>query len=425
MAGKMMALRLSQRLGMFYGWIVVGGLIMIGTVTMGTGQYTFGVFVKPFMNEFLVGRAQVAATISIYFIGMGLSGPLVGRLIDAYGPRRMILLAGILNAITLLLISLSTRLWHVYALYAIESLAHSVLGVVGIGALVSRWFVEKRGRAMGIGVTSFGLSGLLLIPLTGYLIPQMGWRMVFLTLAALVTLVTVPNAAFVLRDAPEEMGLFPDGKNDPKARGEQPAIAPLLQSSQLEGSALHRAVRTASFWFLALAIFLVGVSVFGTMTHLIPYLTDMGITVQTAAAALGFTAGMGIIGKLVWGSLSDWLPVRRVAMLCFSIQALGVMILMQVSSLTMVWVYVLVFGFAMGGLAVMMGVLVMDLFRSESIAPILGAIMLAMSLGAALGPFAAGYLFDLLGSYTLSFTIFLVAYAIAVTAIYAARPRKI
>src|SRR3989304_9316518 len=98
---------------------------------------------------------------------------------------------------------------------------------------------------------------------------------------------------------------------------------------------------------------------------------------------------------------------------------------MQATGLAMVWVYVVVFGFAMGGLAVMMGVLVVDIFGSRSIAPILGTVTLAMSFGAALGPFVAGYLFDLLGRYTLSFMFFLVAYAIAVTAIYAARPRNL
>ena len=420
----MAALKLSQRLGVFYGWIVVGGLIVVDTATMSTGQYTFGVFVKPFMNEFLAGRAAVAATVSVYFIGMGLAGPFVGRLIDAHGPRKIILLAVIANAITLVLISLSTKLWHVYALYGAMSVAHSAMGVTGIAALVSKWFVEKRGSAMGIAVTSFGLGGLLLIPLTGYLVPLVGWRMVFLTLAALVTVVALPIANFVLKDAPEEMGFFPDGKSDPKTLGDPQAIVPLSQSSQLAGSALLRAVHTTSFWFLALGIFLVGMSVFGTMTHQIPYLMDMGITVETAAAALGFTAGMGIAGKLVWGFLSDRLPVRRVAMLCFSIQALGVLILMQATGLAMVWVYVVVFGFAMGGLAVMMGVLVVDIFGSRSIAPILGTVTLAMSFGAALGPFVAGYIFDLLGNYTLSFMIFLVAYALAVTATYAARPRK-
>ena len=424
MAGQMAALKLSQRLGVFYGWIVVGGLVMISTVASGTGQYTFGVFVKPFMEEFLASRAAVSATVSIYWIGMGLSGPFMGRLMDAYGPRKIILLAGVLNTITLVFLSLSTALWHVYALYAMKSLAHSAIATVGIGALVSRWFFEKRGMAMGFGVTSFGLGGLLLIPLTGYLIPQIGWRMVYLTLAVMVIVVTLPIATFVLKNTPEEMGLFPDGKNDPIAPKAQLAVTPLSQSSQLEGSALHRAVRTASFWFLAVAFFLVGMSVFGTMTHQIPYLTDMGISVEAAAVALGFTAGMGILGKLVWGYLSDRLQVRYVAMLCFSIQALGVLILMQATGLAMVWVYVVVFGFAMGGLAVMMGVLPMSVFHSKSIAPILGAIALAMSFGAALGPFVAGYIFDLLGNYTLSFMIFLVAYALAVTATYAARPRK-
>src|SRR3972149_6595140 len=265
MGGQVGAVKLSQRLGVFYGWIVVGGLVMISTVASGTGQYTFGVFVKPFMEEFLASRAAVSATVSIYWIGMGLSGPFMGRLMDAYGPRKIILLAGVLNTITLVFLSLSTALWHVYALYAMKSLAHSAIATVGIGALVSRWFFEKRGMAMGFGVTSFGLGGLLLIPLTGYLIPQIGWRMVYLTLAVMVIVVTLPIATFVLKNTPEEMGLFPDGKNDPIAPKAQLAVTPLSQSSQLEGSALHRALRTASFWFLAVAFFLVGMSVFGTM----------------------------------------------------------------------------------------------------------------------------------------------------------------
>src|SRR3990170_8688563 len=127
----MTALKLSQRLGLFYGWIVVGGLVVVSMVSSGTGKYAFGVFLKSFMDEFHAGRAAVSATISIYFAFQALSGPFVGRLIDRYGPRRMILIGGISNAITLLLIGSTTALWQVYILYGVKAASHAMLGTIG------------------------------------------------------------------------------------------------------------------------------------------------------------------------------------------------------------------------------------------------------------------------------------------------------
>ena len=150
----------------------------------------------------------------------------------------------------------------------------------------------------------------------------------------------------------------------------------------------------------------------------------MGISPVAAATALGFTAGMGVAGKLGVGYLADRLPIRYVAILCFAFQAVGVLLLMATRTIEMVWVFVIVFGFAMGGIATLEPLIVVGFFGLASIGAILGAMMLVFAFGAAAGPFMAAYIYDLLGSYHWAFIIFLAAYAAAILAMLLAPPAR-
>lgn len=410
----------------FYGWWVVGALCVSLMVSSGTGFYTFGVFMTPLMSEFGWARGPVAATISIYWLATGCAGPFVGWLIDTYGPRRVLALSAVLNGVCLLLLSLTPSLWYLYLIYALKAVAHSGLGLIAVGAVISRWFIRRRGRATGIAVTGIGFGGLFLIPFVGYLMPIVGWRAIFAILGVVVWAVLIPLITLVVRASPAEKGLLPDGGTEPAPAETPTTPAPASAvSSGLEEWTLSQASRTPSFWLVAAAYFSYSLAMFGVLTHEVPYFTDMGISSTAAATALGFTAGMGVAGKLAAGYLADRLPVRYVAILCYALQAVGVLLLMGTRTIEMVWVFVIVFGLAMGATATLQPLIVAAFFGVASIGAILGAMTLAFAFGAATGPFMAGYVYDLLGSYYWAFVVFLAAYAVAVLALLLARGKRL
>jgi MFS family permease len=158
----------------------------------------------------------------------------------------------------------------------------------------------------------------------------------------------------------------------------------------------------------------------GILQHQVPMIVDTGVTEATAAAALGMTAGIGGLGKLSFGRISEILPFRYAVMLCFALQAMAVFSLIYTHTLTMVWVYVLVFGFSMGGIVVLMPLTVGNFFGLASFSVILGILWFINALGGALGTYASGLIYDYLGSYRYALYAFTASYLTAVIAIFLA-----
>ena len=410
--------------GIFYGWWVIGALVLALTISSGTGFYCFGVFMEPVREDFGWTKAQVTWIITIYWIVSGLSSPVIGRLIDKYGVRKVMLSTAALNGACLLALGGVNTLWQFYLVYGVKAVAHAGIGLVSIGAIVSRWFVTKRGRATGIASTGIGLGGLFLAPFAGFMIPNFGWRPVYVILGVLLWLIVIPSIAIFVRSSPQEMGLLPDGQGntdevrDNSLETDHPAQkAPLSLST---GFSLSQALKTPTYWLVVGSFCFVPAAVFGTLAHQTAYLESIGISRAAASMALGFTAGMGILGKIFFGFLAEKLHIKYTTMLCFGIQALGVFILMMTKSTAMVWLFVIVFGFSMGGMAALQPLVIMEFFGTAAVGTILGSTWLGFSLGAATGPLYAAYIFDYFQSYYWAFLIYIIAYLCAIFMIFVA-----
>jgi len=414
---------MKQRI--FYGWWVIGALVLALTISAGTGFYCFGIFMEPVREDFGWTKAQVTWIITIYWIVSGFSATVIGRFIDLYGARKVMLFSAILNGACLVVLSMVNSLWQFYIAYGVKAIAHAGIGLVAIGAIVSKWFMKKRGRATGIATTGIGLGGLFLAPFAGIMIPIAGWRSVYVILGILLWVLVIPTIAFVVRSGPDNMGLLPDGEEMPG--GPQGKTLSPYESHQKQpfsassGLTLGEALRTPAYWLVAATFFLVPAAVFGTLAHQTSYIESIGISREAASLALGFTAGMGILGKLFFGFLAEKLQVRYTAMICFGVQAVGVFILMMTESMGMVWLFVIVFGFSMGGMATLQPLITMDFFGTAAIGAILGSISFIFALGAASGPLLAAYIYDYSQNYYWAFLIYIVAYVCAVAMIFASQ----
>jgi len=380
------------------------------------------------IEEFGSSTAVIAGAASLYMLVIGLTGPVAGRLTDRYGPKTLILSGAVISGAGLMLLSQATEIWHLYVLYLVVGIGMSGAGVVPVGAAISNWFTRRRGTAMGITTAGIALGALLIVPLTDYLI-SISWQTAFLVLGVINFILIIPPVMLVMKTRPEDAGLLPDGAAplDEVTIAEMEAVPGAEVSFDVEPQwTVSKAMRSPSYWLMVAAFFLGGTAIAGILQNEVTFLEAMPIPgiAAVAAIALGFTGGIGGLGKLAFGYLADKISSKYAAILCFSLQLVGVVILIVTQSVAMVWVFVVVFGFAMGGNITLQPLITGELFGTKSFGAIFGWVVLAGAVGAALGPVLMGAIYDASGSYSLAFTTVLVIYAVAIAALFfARRPR--
>ena len=406
---------MGYRYGIFYGWwIVTVGFICL-LLAGGLVFYAFGAFFSPLMNEFGWTRARLSGVMTMFSL-VGVFAPFVGMLIDKYGARMVMAIGALVTGIAFALLSLTNSIWYFYIVYFVIAIGH--LGILNLPILtaVANWFVKRRGLAIGITVTGFGLGGTLMVPLATYLISIFGWKLAYLFSGLGICAVLFPLTMLIIRHRPQEMGLSPYGKS--------------LTETQ-EGTikydnpwTLAKAVRTRVFWLLIAALTLALVGPGSIIVHLIPALIDKGIPAQVAATVLGCVTGVSILGRVIIGYMADRMPIRYVAMLFFFLQAIGLLLLLRVDSMAIVWGFAVVFGLAMGGLFALEPLLVSTYFGVASFGAIYGGLWAFEGLGFAVGPLFTGWVFDMTGTYTLAFTSFIGTAFLAVILMFLVRLPK-
>jgi len=269
----------------FYGYIVVVAALCIMTVVWGT-YHAFGIFFKPVLTEFGWTRAMTSGAFSLSMIMHGLLGIVMGRLTDRFGPRVVIALCGLLLGLGYLLMSQISDVWQLYLFYGM---------IIGIGmggafvplvSTVARWFVARRSMMTGIIIAGFGIGGLIIPPVAGYLISIYGWRISYIILGSLILVVVVLAAQFLKRD-PTKMGQLPYGDNK---RGEDEL------KFGTEGFSIKEAFYTRQLWIAFTMLFCFGFCAYSITVHIVPHAIDLGIS---ATGATGILAA-----AIKWLSLS-------------------------------------------------------------------------------------------------------------------------
>lgn len=402
----------APRFSIFYGWwIVAAGMICL-LLAGGIGLYSFGAFFTPLINEFGWSRAQLSLAITFSCL-LGLAAPLVGIWVDKYGARIVMAVGALVTGAAFALLGLTSSLWYFYAMYLILASGHFGILNIPVAKVVSAWFTQRRGLAIGITLTGFGLGGFLMLPLASYLISSLGWRMAYLLLGVLICLVLIPVSIFVIKGRPQDKGLLPDGRT-PRAEESAPAAS-------AEWS-LTGALRTPAFWLIVGALALAYLGTASVIAHVIPLFEDRGISPQLAATILALATGVSIVGRVAAGYIADMVSAKYVTVFCFLLQLVGLILLLEAGSMALIWAFVVVFGLAMGGMFALEPLLVSRYFGLASFGAIYGGLWAFVSLGFAAGPPLAGYIFDVTGSYDLAFILFIAATLLAVALILFVKP---
>lgn len=382
--------------GVFHGWWVTAAFSVMVFTSAGV-RHAVGPFLKPMVADLGVDRASFSLVIALGLFLYGAFMPLVGALVDRIGARAVTAGGSVVLAGSLALTGYCRNLWDLALVYGVlAAVGLAATGPVVANAVVSRWFVVRRGTAVSI-LGSAAMTGMsLLIPVVAYLILAVGWRLTYALMGAFVVVVLLPLCLIVVRDSPESMGLAPDG-----ASPAEPATA-----ASTARTPVTTAAATVAFWQLSGSFLTCGFSMSLLSAHGVPMLTDHGYTPVFASWVLGVLGASSILFTMLLGAASDRFGRRPVLAGIYAGRALvfAGFFLIRDNPVAILAVAVLG-GLTMAGTMSMTSALTADIYGRFSVGTILGAIFLVHQTGAAVGSWLAGALFEATGGYGVAFSL--------------------
>lgn len=398
---------------LFYGWWIVVAAFLNLFFSVGIIYYGFPVFYPSLVSSLGFTRSQLTQGFLIGFVGAGLLfGLLAGALIDRLGPRRVIRFGIGFVGLSLALMGSISRLWQYYALCFTEVVGYVLTGPIPNQVLVSNWFRLRRGRAMGCAYLGLGVGGAVSAPSINWLIERFGWRHAFEITGALILLVLFPVAQWITRSAPSEMGLVPDG---------EPAATVYGAPDDFD---VGRAARSANFW-LILAGSTLTIGAIGTVIqHLILFLEDQGYVAGFAARVSSALLISSLAGRVIVGYFADRYRKKNVMALFYLVMALAIPLLFLARRPAALWVFTVVFGFAMGADYMLIPLVTAECFGVAALGKLLALIIMGYSVGQWAAPVLAGRIFDATRSYDLAWIIMTAASLAGAWTIYAISPRS-
>jgi len=382
---------------LFYGWVVVGSGCAILVLVWGF-QYSYGVFFTELCNDLGWSRTAVSGAYSLFMLWHSACYLVAGGLNDKYGPRTTLGVSVTVLAAGYALMATVNTQWQLYVVYGIIIGTGCGFCFAPITSTVSRWFVKRRGMALGIAVAGIGIGTMAMAPCAQFLISRLEWRTSYLVIAAVLLAIGLPISRLMRLD-PAEKGLLPDGVGAmSEERGSQD---PLVQLDFV----LSQAMKTRAFWLLFVMFAAFNCAVQMLMVHLKAYVTGFGITPMLAATLIGLIGIGSAVGRVVMGHASDRIGRRKTFLVSYLVLAAMMMWLLKTREPWELYLFSGCFGFFYGSCVPLFPAITADWFGIRHVGAIFGAILLAPGLGGAIGSLLGGHVFDSTGSYSGAITI--------------------
>jgi MFS transporter, OFA family, oxalate/formate antiporter len=363
-------------------------------------MHAYTVFLVAFVETFHWSRADTSLAYSVSQLIVGIGSPLVGVMVDRLGQRRLVIIGGVLLVLGLLGTAQATTLWEIVVLYGVVmTLGANFLGLVVFVPLLSRVFADRRGMAISVVQSANGIARGISAPVAQLLIDGIGWRAAYLAQAAGMAALMPLLAAFFGRPVP--------------------ASTPATPSTTTRVAATTRdwtpreAMRTPHFWLLTLVYVCTGLGSFLVSLHQVAFAVDNGFDHLHAAWVLGIGSVLAIPGTILTGTVSDKIGRELAAILAYWISILGVIAALFITGPEdewLLWLHACLFGLTWGARGPAITAKTADLFGGRQLGTIIGIITIGSGAGAALGSWAAGWIFDMLGSYRLAFWLSIASY---------------
>jgi len=412
----------------FYGWNVVGASFLAHLAYAEHHSSMLGFFFQPLQNEFGWSRSAIAAVQTIARVTEALFAPVVGPLIDRYGPRVLMPIGAVIVGLCMLGVTQITSLWQFYLLRGVlVAVGFTLMGALVTDVAINNWFVQKRGRAIALARLGSNLSNVVFVPVTVYIIASSGWQTMFVVFAVVTWLVVLLPSAILMRRRPEDMGLRPDGVDAPsietggpeeeqRAREHAPVREPIWSRREV--------LATRSFWLLAISFGISSMAFQGINISLAPYIQDLEYEEATLAAVMTVRAVIMAASLPFVGILVEHSNRAAVRVIPFVMQGIAAFLFLLAGEPAFLWLAVTVYGVGMSGIAVIQGVVWANYFGRFSLGLVRSLAYLVALGSGAFGPVAMNAIFDMLGSYRPAFMVIAGLFALGAVLMAATRPPK-
>ena len=393
-----MVLRVRRR--EYDGLLIVGIVFLSSALSIGASNYAFGLYVEPLEETFGWSRTEILGSLSFWAIG-SLTAPLLGRFMDNYGARPLLVGSLALFGVSFVLRPLMTELWHFYALSFLQFFMFSGMNMLPAGRLVGLWFPKSKGRAMGFAMMGNNFGGLTVPVLTGYVLAVATWGSAFVVTGLLAFGIALLTSLFVHERTPDRAAA---------TRGDDSLPA----TSGLVGLTVKEALRTDAFYYVTAATALGSFTYSALLPQISTHLLDQGTNSLTVVMLIFLLAGFGMAGKGVFGYLAERFTARIAMMLSLGGQTALISVIVAYPVGLHLWVIVPIFGFFFGAYGVLVTLLLQENFGLKYFGSIAGLSGLVGMVPMVAGPLMAGISFDYLDSYG---PAFMAVAALFVTAI--------
>jgi predicted MFS family arabinose efflux permease len=368
------------------GWKIVAVAFVAYVVGSTAMFFTFGLFLRPLSAEFQWSREAISGSLAISGVMFAIASPLIGRLADRIGIKPIILFCTTSLAVLFASQSMLTKhLWHLYAISMLMGVVSPGTSALTYAKVVSNWFDRRRGMALSVLACGTGVAGVVIPPFAQYLIAHLGWRIAYVLLGLTTLAFGVLPVAVVLKDAPPTTLRADLGSTKTMPGIERPRASSILGSY--------------TFWTLLSVSFVVGVTYVGVLSHLVPMLTDRGMTPAQAAWAFSLLGGTVLLGHLLIGVCFDHFSGAKVAAVVLLLSALGVAGIGLAQSRVLILVCTMLLGAALGADIDILPYLMSRYFSLKNYSELLGYAFAAGTIGSSISSFLMGRVFDLYHSY--------------------------
>ena len=375
-----------------YAWFILV-ILFFGLIATFGMRASFGAYLSPWEKEFSASRSLVTTISMLGFFVFAVSQPFIGKLNDVLGKNIIPTACLFLTGVSLLLTSQASHIWQVFVLFGVTfSIGVAGCSNVIVGAVITNWFVEKRGFALGLATSGMAVGQLIFVPANLFIIEQIGWRSTLATLSIIIMIAVGPLFIFFLRNKPEEKGLKPYGYTDSekiRPGGDEKRSLPIIN-----------VFRSRAFWLLSIPFFICGFTDVGLInTHLVAMAEGKGFAVSDVAFAFSLIAIANIAGTIVTGHLSDHFSRKRQLAVIYSVRLLTYIFLMTLQRPGLFMIFAIIYGAVeMASIAPAQS-LTVQIFDGYSIGTILGVVSISHQLGGSIGSWVPGVLYDMTGSY--------------------------
>ena len=424
---------LASKMPFFYGWLIVLSMFAAGMASAGPTLWALSVFAIPMTDDLGWTRATFFGALAARQLLMGALAPIFGRLADTEKwPRILMVFGGSVYALSLILLSqIDNQLQYFLVLSLLGGIGQASGGGILRQAIVSKWFIRRRGRAIAIGSMGTGMAAFV-YPLFAYsLIEFYGWRTAWIWMGVSSFILLVPLALLVRRQ-PEDIGLLPDGETAEQAQIRRSRAEKGDATAAEEHSfTLAEVTKSKTLWLIVLATMITAPSMQGLTSTWVPYFQDIGFSAGISATALTTYGLFSVLSRIVWGFIVERYHVRKVLMANGSLIALMVLVLINVQMITSAFnfdpVYVVIIfaaflGIIFGGFIGLNPLLWPNYFGRKFIGSIRGTFTPFVTVSSALGPLWINYIFDKTGKYDLAYIILMVTWLVFVGLMFLAKP---